>query len=92
MSKTLTPETDALRADDNGDTFPILESHARLERERDEARAALAEVERENDQLLASNKTYERDWPILVHERDEARAALAAYAREQSSELSKALT
>jgi len=30
----------------------------------------LAEAERENEQLLASNKTYEHDWPILVHERN----------------------
>lgn len=29
------------------------------------------ELERENEQLLASNKTYEHDWPILVHERNE---------------------
>ena len=42
--------------------------------QRDEAREALREVERENDQLLASNKNYERDWPVLVHERNEARA------------------
>jgi len=37
----------------------------RLRKERDEA-------ERENEQLLASNKTYERDWPVLVHERNKA--------------------
>ena len=42
----------------------IFDEMARLERERDEA-------ERENEQLLASNKTYERDWPILVQERND---------------------
>jgi len=53
----------------------IFDEMARLERERDEA-------ERENEQLLASNKTYERDWPVLVHERNKALRCLELIAED----------
>jgi len=32
-------------------------------------RAALVEAEKDAETLQASNNTYERDWPQLVHER-----------------------
>jgi len=53
-------------------------------------RAALVEAEKDAETLQASNNTYERDWPQLVHERSrwrECAERLIEYAHESLTNL-----